>query len=66
MDSRRDLIFLTDEQVSILDGRVARFRAAKPAARSIIIQDSVKQCERDWTHDADFDQANVETVCTQP
>lgn len=66
MHSRRDLIFLTDEQVSSLDGRVSQFKAAKKADRSIIINDSVKQLERNWTHDVDFDEANVETVRTHP
>jgi hypothetical protein len=50
----------------MLDGQVAQFRAARPPAQLVIIHDSVKQLERTWSQDVDFDEATVETVCTHP
>ncbi|KAF8257949.1 hypothetical protein EI94DRAFT_1708448 [Lactarius quietus] len=62
MGDEREDIFLTDEQVCSLQRRLGEFRTADPETRSIIIQDSVVQIERTWTHDVDFDREIVEKL----
>ncbi|KAF8265600.1 hypothetical protein EI94DRAFT_1702352 [Lactarius quietus] len=58
----RQQISLMDEQVSVLQSRVAEFRAADTENQSTIIKDAVGQLERNWSHDIDFNKQLVETV----
>jgi hypothetical protein len=61
--SRQDAS-LTDEQVSILQRRVAEFRGADQDTRTTIIQDVVSQLVRSSSHDANFNRELLETVRT--
>ncbi|KAH9028956.1 hypothetical protein EDB85DRAFT_2147569 [Lactarius pseudohatsudake] len=63
---RKHDINLTDEQVTMLQKRVAEFRAADKAGRSNIIQDSADRIEGSWGQDTNFDREVVETVPTSP
>ncbi|KAH9012877.1 hypothetical protein EDB84DRAFT_1568967 [Lactarius hengduanensis] len=59
---RKHDINLTDEQVTMLQKRVAEFRAADKAGRSNIIQDSADRIEGSWGQDTNFDREVVETL----
>ena len=61
--SRQDIL-LTDEEVSTLKRRLAKFRKASAPNRSCIIQDAVKDLKTTWRHQIAFDQKVVETVPT--
>lgn len=56
---------LTDEQVSILQKRIAEFRAADSKTRSSIVKSSVDRIERTWGEAVDFDREEVLKVCVR-
>ncbi|KAF8265993.1 hypothetical protein EI94DRAFT_1702096 [Lactarius quietus] len=55
-------VWLTDEQASMVQTRVADFRAGDIATRVDIIRDCVEQLRRSWRHGVDFDRNVVEMV----
>jgi len=55
---------LTDEQISMLDEQVNEFQAANYESREQIVQDILESFESTWTHNIDFHEAAVTTVCT--
>ena len=61
--SRQDIL-LTDEQVSTLKHRLAKFRISSTPNQSCIIQDAVKDLKNTWKHQIAFDQKVVEMVPT--
>ena len=55
-------VALTDEQVFMLQRRLAEFRAADPDGRSNIIRGCVDDIKRSWGEGVQFDRDLVETV----
>jgi metal-responsive CopG/Arc/MetJ family transcriptional regulator len=48
----------------MLDEQVDEFQAANYESREQIVQDILESFESTWTHDIDFHEAAVTTVCT--
>ena len=63
----RSDIMLTDDEFAILLGRLAEFKAAGKAARSIIVKESTDIIEIGQQNgrqiDPEFDREEVEAVC---
>jgi hypothetical protein len=66
LKSRRDSsqeIALTDEHISILERRTAKFRGASPKDREKMVSAAADRIKETWREDVEFDRDAVISVC---
>ena len=56
-------IALTDEHISMLERRVAKFRGADPKVREKIVIAAADHIEKTWRGDVEFHRDTVISVC---
>jgi len=58
----RPELTLTDEHISIVNDRLAEFKAADLEARNRIIQKAAERIKRGWNEEVAFDRERIEGV----